>query len=118
MIVKYAKNKKLSLLVDSAGQESAIDYQGLSRDERSGVGSQIHSSTGDFAGLPEAPHRSTHQQFVATGRSLQQFLVELGTENTWSDGVDQHTVPRPFDCERAGQRNNRRFTGRVGRHLR
>ena len=49
------------LLVDAAGQESAIDHDGLPGHERRSIGGQIEDGSHHLFGLAEAAHGRAHQ---------------------------------------------------------
>jgi hypothetical protein len=107
----------LELLIDSACQKSAIDDERVASDEARGVGRKKHRGPDQFFDLPKASHGRAKKEFLAALSAVQKRGVEIGSENSWRDGVDAYTVPRPLNSERLGQRRDCGFAGRVGSDL-
>src|SRR4029077_2678453 len=80
------------LLVDSAGQKTAVDDQSLSRNERSGIGAEIDGSSDEFFGSAEAAHRRPHQQLLAARPVVEQVCIQGCAEDTGRDCVYRNAL--------------------------
>ena len=64
--------RRNGLLIHTAGEESAVDGEHFSGDERSGLGGEEDGCAGQFMRLPETVHGRAHQKFLSARRSLNQ----------------------------------------------
>src|SRR5579863_4106298 len=102
------------LLVDSAGQETAVHRDGGAGDESGGIGGKEDGRAHQLLHLSEALHGSAHQEFLAARGAVQQFLVQGGTEHAGHNGVYAHAVGRPFHRQGAGESEHAAFAGGIG----
>ncbi len=54
---------------------------------------------------------------MTAGGAVEKFFVQLRAENPRRDRVDANALRPPLDCERPGERDDRRFARAVGGHL-
>src|ERR1039458_994778 len=90
------------LLIDPAGEESAVYGDYFARYERSGFGSQKDGSTGQLMRLPEAMHRRAHKQFLAARRPLHKGAIQVRRKDARHNGIHIHSAGRQLDGESPG----------------
>jgi hypothetical protein len=66
---------QVNLLVDAAGKEAAVDYQGLAGNKGSRIGSEIDCSSDQLFGFAEAAHWSSQQQFLAARCAIEKIRI-------------------------------------------
>ena len=90
-----------ALLIDAAGEEAAVDDEGLAGDEGGGVGGEVDGGADQLFGFSEAAHGGAHQEFLAAGRGVEQLGVESVRK---TPGAMALTVTPFFDHSTASER--------------
>ena len=67
----------MSLLIDSAGQETAVHGKNVTGDEAGAFRSQENGCAHQFMQLPESLHGRPQEEFLATFGGIQQWSVEF-----------------------------------------
>src|SRR5262245_44651714 len=99
------------LLIDTTCKKSSVDNQNLPGDKTRGVGREKHRSAGQFLDATEAFHRCAQQKLLAACRAVQKCFVQWSPEDARRDCVHTHAILSPLDCQRFGQRSQRRLAG-------
>jgi len=103
-----------NLLVYAAGQESAIDDEDMAGDKAGGIGGEKDRGSGEFLNFAEALHGSADEELLAAAGGIEKVGVQVGAENSGSNGIDADAVLGPFDRERFGEGSEPRLAGGVG----
>src|SRR5580658_1585641 len=78
---------KKSLLIDAAGEESAVDHQHLAGDKGSAVGGEINRRADQLFRFAESAHGCAHQQLLAARSGVEELGVDVGAEDAGGNGV-------------------------------
>ena len=87
----------MSLLIDSAGQETAVHGKNVTGDEAGAFRSQENGGAHQFMQLPESLHGRPQEEFLATFGAIQQLSVEFSAKHPRSNGIHAYTVAGPFN---------------------
>ena len=102
-------------MIDTAGEEPAIDGKDVARDETRSVGCEENGGADEFMEFAKAAHGRAREKFLAAFGAVEKTGIQIGAKDSWSDGVDTNALASPFDGEGFGERSDSGFAGGVGR---
>src|ERR1700685_2124791 len=106
------------LSASASDRRAAIDDDGLSGHERSGLRDEINSGPGNLVGFADSPKRRPCGDRLQRLRILPQCPGEVGSYQAWSNAIDADIVLSPFDREIARQLNVGGFGDVIGANYR
>lgn len=101
------------LLIDAAGQKTAIHDKHVPGDETGRVRSKKNGSADELFDFSEALHGSADEKFAAAFGAIEQFCVQVGAKDSGSDGIHADAVFGPLDGKRFCERGDSGFAGGV-----
>ena len=87
----------MSLLIDSAGQETSVHGKNVTGDEAGAFRGQENGGAHQFMQLPEPLHGCAQEKFPAALGAIQQLSVEFSAKHPRSNGIHAYTMAGPFN---------------------
>src|SRR5882672_849824 len=107
----------LSLSVHTTGQKATIHDDHFPGYEARRIGSQENHRARELLQLPEAVHRSAHQELATAIGAVEKRPVDVGAKNPRGKRIHAHTLCRPLDRQRLRERDHGRLARGIRRHL-